>query len=85
MPWMLSITNWILFNNRLELINLITPRYTVENVEKDFYKLLIEEDTKPCLFLVVNLTSVEYYAMFASNLFSSTINNMVYILIIKYY
>lgn len=63
--------------NRLELINIQTPEYEVINVEKDFYKLSIEEDTKPCLFLVTNLTSFEYYAMFAMNLFSMAIYNMV--------
>lgn len=65
------------FKTCLELINTQTPEYEVVNVEKDFYKLSIEEDTKPCLFLVTKLTSFEYYAMFAMNLLSMTIYNMV--------
>lgn len=46
-------------------------------LENDFYKLLIEEDRKPCLFLVTNLPSTEYYTMFSMNLLSKTIVNMV--------
>lgn len=47
------------------------------SLENDFYKLLIEEDRKPCLFLVTNLPSIEYYAMISMNLLSKTISNMV--------
>lgn len=61
----------------LERINIETPEYEEVTIEKDYCKLLIKEDKKPRLFLITNLTNVEYYAMFAMNLFSTTIHNMV--------
>lgn len=54
-----------------------TPEYKGINVDENYYELLIEEDTKPCLFLVTKLPGIEYYAMFAMNLLSKTIYNMV--------
>ncbi|XP_025206178.1 uncharacterized protein LOC112602358 [Melanaphis sacchari] len=64
--------------NKRELINSKTSEYKVVRLENDFYKLLIEEDRKPCLFLVTNLPSIEYYAMFSMNLLSKTISSMSY-------
>lgn len=66
--------------NCLELINMQTPEYEVIMTNNDFHKLSIEEDTKPCLFIVTHLTSIEYYAIKAMNLFSSTVQNMVVLL-----
>lgn len=63
--------------NYLELVNAQTPEYEGVTVDNDFYKLPIDENTKPCLYLKINLPSVEFDAMLAMNLFSSTINNMV--------
>lgn len=57
-----------------------TPEYEEFKTENDYYKLSIDQDKKPHVFLVSNLTSIEYYAMFAMNLFSTTIYNMVYLL-----
>lgn len=54
-----------------------TSEYKAIDVDNDFYKLSIEEDTKPCLYFVTNLASFDYYSMFAINLFSETIYNMV--------
>ncbi|XP_060846316.1 uncharacterized protein LOC132925975 [Rhopalosiphum padi] len=64
--------------NKRELINTKTPEYKVVRLENDFYKLLIEEDRKPCLFLITNLPSIEYYAMCSMNLLSKTISSMSY-------
>ncbi|XP_022180840.1 uncharacterized protein LOC111041011 isoform X4 [Myzus persicae] len=61
---------------KVELINTQTPEYDVVCLENGFCKLLIEEDRKPCLFLVTNLPSIEYYTMFSMNLLSKTICNM---------
>lgn len=58
-------------------MNTQTPKYDVVSIENDFNKLLIEEDRKPCLFLVTNLLSIEYYSMFSMNLLTKTIINMV--------
>ncbi|XP_022180837.1 uncharacterized protein LOC111041011 isoform X1 [Myzus persicae] len=63
---------------KVELINTQTPEYDVVCLENGFCKLLIEEDRKPCLFLVTNLPSIEYYTMFSMNLLSKTICNMSY-------
>ncbi|XP_027839231.2 uncharacterized protein LOC114121205 [Aphis gossypii] len=60
--------------NKQELINTKTPEYKVVKLDNDFYKLLIEEDRKPFLFLVTNIPSIEYYAMFSMNLLSKTIS-----------
>lgn len=54
-----------------------SSEYNLIEVDNDFYKLSIEENTKPSLFLVTQLPSFEYYAMFAMNLFSITFYNMV--------
>lgn len=59
------------------MINMQSPEYRGVEVENGFCKLSIEEHTKPCLFLVTDMLDVEYYAMFAMNLFSITISNMV--------
>jgi len=69
----------------LELKNTQTPEYKVVSLENYFYKLLIEEDRKPCLFLVTNLPSIEYYAMFSMNLLSMTIRNMVTLFLMDKY
>jgi len=61
----------------LELINIETPEYEEVAIEKDYCKLLIKQDKKTRLFLITNLPDIEYYAMFAMNLFSTTIHNMV--------
>lgn len=66
--------------NSLELINTWTPEYKGVDVDEHFYNLSIEENTKPCLFLVTNTTENEYNSMLAMNLFSLTINNMVTLL-----
>lgn len=68
------------FINCLELINIQTPEYEAIMTNNDFHKLSIEEDKKPCLFIVTHLTSIEYYAMNAMNLFSSTVQDMVVLL-----
>ncbi|XP_026804027.1 uncharacterized protein LOC113547748 [Rhopalosiphum maidis] len=64
--------------NKRELINTKTPEYKVVRLENNFHKLLIEEDRKPCLFLITNLPSIEYYAMCSMNLLSKTISSMSY-------
>jgi len=58
-------------------MNIQTPKYDVVSLENNFNKLMIEEDRKPCLFLVTNLPSIEYYSMFSMNLLTKTIINMV--------
>lgn len=67
----------MLLINCLEHINIQTLEYKGINVDTTFYKLPIEDDIKPCLYLVTHLPSTEYYAMFAMNLLSKTIFNMV--------
>lgn len=46
-------------------------------MDNNFYKLSIDQNTKPCLYLMINLPVIELDAMWAMNLFSTTVNNMV--------
>lgn len=62
-----------------------SPEYQGVDVKNGFYKLSIEEHTKPCLFLVTDMQDAEYYAMLAMNLFSKTTSNMVSIdIVVKF-
>lgn len=61
----------------LELDNMQTSEFEKIDGEDDFCRLSIGEDATPSLFLATNLSSAEYYAMFAMNLYSITVHKMV--------